>query len=87
MEEGDEDDLDGPNGGRRDIFDWFYVLSRVLVLFSVVYSYSSLGRFALIAAVAVVVYFYKFAQQGQQQNQNNQQQNNNNNNQAAAQGK
>ena len=38
----DEDDL---NGGQRDILDWCYVVTRVLVLFSVVYFYSSLARY------------------------------------------
>ena len=37
----DEDEL---NGGQRDILDWCYVVTRVLVLFSVVYFYSSLAR-------------------------------------------
>jgi len=60
-----EDDDDEMGGGRRDIFDWFYVLSRVLVLFSVVYSYSSLARFALIAVVAVIFYLYKLGFLGQ----------------------
>ena len=35
----DEDDM---NGGQRDVLDWCYVVTRVLVLFSVVYFYSSL---------------------------------------------
>jgi len=65
MEEDDED----MEGGRRDIFDWFYVLSRVLVLISVVYSYSSLARFALIAGVAVIVYVYKLGFLGNQRPQ------------------
>ena len=41
----DEDDL---NGGQRDILDWCYVVTRVLVLFSVVYFYSSLARYKTI---------------------------------------
>merc|ERR1712029_375962 len=59
VQEGDEED--GFNGGRRDIFDWFQVLFRVLVIFSVLYSYSSFSRFALIAIIAIIVYFYKSA--------------------------
>merc|ERR1719422_425672 len=64
VQEGDEDDLDGE---RRDIFDWLYVLLRVFVLFSVVYSYSSLARFALIAIIGLCVYFFRegFNNQGQ----------------------
>ena len=42
----DEDDL---NGGQRDILDWCYVVTRVLVLFSVVYFYSSLARYTCLA--------------------------------------
>jgi hypothetical protein len=53
-----EDDDDGV-GGQRDILDWFYVASRVLVLFSIVYFYSSLARFALVAGVCVVLYLYQ----------------------------
>ena len=59
-----EDDEDGI-GGQRDILDWFYVASRVLVLFSIVYFYSSLARFALVAGVGVVLYLYQIGFFGQ----------------------
>lgn len=59
-----EDDEDGV-GGQRDILDWFYVASRVLVLFSIVYFYSSLARFALVAGVCVVLYLYQIGFFGQ----------------------
>jgi hypothetical protein len=59
-----EDDEDGA-GGQRDILDWFYVASRVLVLFSIVYFYSSLARFALVAGVCVVLYLYQIGFFGQ----------------------
>ena len=59
-----EDDDDGL-GGQRDILDWFYVLSRVLVLFSIVYFYSSLARFALVAGFCVVLYLYQLGFFGQ----------------------
>jgi hypothetical protein len=72
-----EDDEDGL-GGQRDILDWFYVLSRVLVLFSIVYFYSSLARFALVAGVCVVLYLYQLGFFGQPRGVAN------NNNQAAA---
>ena len=51
----DEDDM---NGGQRDVLDWCYVATRVLVLFSVVYFYSSLARFALAAGLGIIFYLY-----------------------------
>ena len=76
----DEDDM---NGGQRDVLDWCYVVTRVLVLFSVVYFYSSLARFALAAGLGIIFYLYNngfFGQpagrgrphQDQQQQQNQQ---------------
>ena len=83
MEEEDEDGMGGV-GGQRDMLDWLYVASRVLVLFSIVYFYSSLARFALVAGLGLAVYLYRigfFGQrlvgQGANVNLNN---NNNNNN-------
>lgn len=73
-----EDDEDGV-GGQRDILDWFYVASRVLVLFSIVYFYSSLARFALVAGVGVVLYLYQIGFFGQPRGLHN----NNNHNVAA----
>ena len=55
-----EEDDDEMDGGRRDIFDWFYVLTRVLVLIFVVHSYSSFARFSLVAGIAIIVYLYRF---------------------------
>ena len=80
MEEEDEDGIGA--GGQRDLLDWFYVASRVLVLFSIVYFYSSLARFALVAGLGLAVYLYRigfFGQRivGQVENINA---NNNNNN-------
>ena len=71
------------NGGQRDVLDWCYVVTRVLVLFSVVYFYSSLARFALAAGLGIIFYLYNngfFGQpagrgrprQDQQQQQNQQ---------------
>merc|ERR1711945_64526 len=79
MEEEDEDGIGV--GGQRDLLDWFYVASRVLVLFSIVYFYSSLARFALVAGLGLAVYLYRigfFGQRlvGQVENMNA---NNNNN--------
>ena len=82
MEEEDEDGLGGV-GGQRDILDWFYVASRVLVLFSIVYFYSSLARFALVAGLGLAVYLYRIGFFGQRlvgQNANVNPHNNNNNN-------
>jgi len=63
MEEEDEDGIG--LGGQRDILDWFYVASRVLVLFSIVYFYSSLARFALVAGLGLAVYLYRIGFFGQ----------------------
>ena len=63
MEEEDEDGIGV--GGQRDILDWFYVASRVLVLFSIVYFYSSLARFALVAGLGLAVYLYRIGFFGQ----------------------
>merc|ERR1712018_1018989 len=63
MEEEDEDGMG--MGGQRDILDWFYVASRVLVLFSIVYFYSSLARFALVAGLGLAVYLYRIGFFGQ----------------------
>jgi len=70
----DDDDL---NGGQRDVLDWCYILTRALVLFSVVYFYSSLARFALAAGLGLIIYLYNngfFGQQQQPQRQPQQQQ-------------
>jgi len=53
-----EEDEGGLNG-QRDILDWFYVLSRVFVLFSIVYFYSSFARFILVAGISLAMYLYR----------------------------
>jgi len=53
-----EDDEEGV-GRNRDLLDWFYVMSRVLVLFSIVYFYSSFARFALVTGLGFIVYLYQ----------------------------
>lgn len=50
-------------GGQRDVLDWFYVASRVLVLFSIVYFYSSFARFAFVAALGILLYLYQVRSQ------------------------
>lgn len=51
--EGDEAQQD------RDWLDWFYVLSRVIVLFCIVYFYSSPLRFALVLFLGIGLYLYQ----------------------------
>lgn len=53
MEEEDDD-----FNGQRDVLDWFYIASRVLVLFSIVYFYSSFARFAFVTALGLIAYFW-----------------------------
>merc|ERR1719222_892062 len=65
----DDDDI---NGGQRDVLDWCYVATRVLVLFSVVYFYSSLARFALAAGLGIIFYLYNNGFFGQRDNNNEQ---------------
>lgn len=54
----DEEEEEGM-GRNRDLLDWFYVMSRVLVLFSIVYFYSSFARFALVTGLGFLVYLYQ----------------------------
>lgn len=65
----DDDEL---NGGQRDVLDWCYIMTRALVLFSVVYFYSSLARFALAASLGLIIYLYNNGFFGMQQNQREQ---------------
>ena len=53
-----EDD-DEFEGGQRDLLDWFYVASRVVVLFSIIYFYSSFARFALVMGLGLILYLYR----------------------------
>jgi hypothetical protein len=57
-----DDEEDGLNG-ERDILDWFYIATRVLLLFSIVYLYSSFSRFLLVAGVALIIYLYQVRRQ------------------------
>ncbi len=65
-----EDDDDLGNGGQRDVLDWCYVITRVLVLFSIVYFYSSLARFTLAFGLGIIFYLYNNGFFGQNHNQN-----------------
>jgi hypothetical protein len=42
--------------GNRDWLDWFYTMSRVMVLFSIVYFYSSPTRFVIVSALGLTLY-------------------------------
>jgi hypothetical protein len=42
--------------GNRDWLDWFYTMSRVMVLFSIVYFYSSPARFVVVSALGLTLY-------------------------------
>jgi len=46
------------DGGNRDWLDWFYVVTRVSILFSVVYFYSSLSRLLMVTSLAAIFYLY-----------------------------
>ena len=50
----DDDDMN------RDWLDWMYTLSRVAVLLSIVYFYSTFGRFVLVLSLFVGAYLYVF---------------------------
>ena len=68
----------------RDWLDWFYFISRAIVLFSIVYFYSSFNRFLMVIILAVTFYIYQNGW-GNRQNRNQQidvnvNANNNNNN-------
>lgn len=69
-----QDQQRDPENNERDWLDNFYAISRLLVLFSVVYFYSSFLRFFLVLVLGSIMYLY---QVGLFRNANN---NNNNNN-------
>jgi len=50
-------------GGGRDALDHLYSLSRILILFSIVYFYSSLTRLLLVMGAALLVFVYTRAGQ------------------------
>jgi len=55
----DEDEEPGLAGGNRDLLDWLYVMSRLVVLASIVYFYSSFTRFMVVAGVVGLLYLYQ----------------------------
>ncbi|XP_076633671.1 homocysteine-induced endoplasmic reticulum protein isoform X3 [Colletes latitarsis] len=59
-------DINGGNNGavedgafNRDWLEFFYILSRIIVLFSIVYFYSSLLRFLIVIFLGFVMYLYQ----------------------------
>jgi len=45
--------------GQRDILDWVYVITRVMLLTSVIYFHSSFLRLAFVAGLGFLVYLYQ----------------------------
>ena len=53
-------DVGGAAGDRqRDILDWVYVMTRVMLLISVIYFHSSFLRLAFVAGLGFLVYLYQ----------------------------
>merc|ERR1711892_64416 len=65
---------DAGGNRNRDILDWVYVMTRVLLLFSVIYFHSSFFRLAFVAGLGFLVYVYQNRRNGRaragNQNQN-----------------
>jgi len=55
---------DAGGNRNRDILDWVYVMTRVLLLFSVIYFHSSFLRLAFVAGLGFLVYFYQNRRNG-----------------------
>lgn len=63
-------DEEEEEAAQRDWLDWVYTVSRATVLLSIVYFYSSFGRFLVVTGVALLMYLYQggwFAAPRQQQ--------------------
>ena len=52
-------DMDADDEENRDWLDMFYWMSRAVVLFSIVYFYSSPTRFLAVIAIAITMYLYQ----------------------------
>lgn len=57
---GEVDDDDDDEGMGRDWLDWIYVLSRMVVLLSIVYFYSTVSRFMIVVCIAMLLYLWVF---------------------------
>jgi len=55
---------DAVGNRNRDILDWVYVMTRVLLLFSVIYFHSSFLRLAFVAGLGFLVYVYQNRRNG-----------------------
>lgn len=65
-------DEEEEEAAQRDWLDWIYTVSRATVLLSIVYFYSSFGRFLVVTGIALLMYLYQggwFAAPRQQQQQ------------------
>lgn len=63
-------DEEEEEAAQRDWLDWVYTVSRATVLLSIVYFYSSFGRFLVVTGIALLMYLYQggwFAAPRQQQ--------------------
>nr|XP_037284395.1 homocysteine-responsive endoplasmic reticulum-resident ubiquitin-like domain member 2 protein isoform X1 [Rhipicephalus microplus] len=63
-------DEEEEEAAQRDWLDWIYTVSRATVLLSIVYFYSSFGRFLVVTGIALLMYLYQggwFAALWQQQ--------------------
>jgi len=59
---------------QRDILDWVYVITRVMLLISVIYFHSSFLRLAFVAGLGFLVYLYQNQNRARQQLRRQQQQ-------------
>merc|ERR1711892_1609388 len=55
---------DADGNRNRGILDWVYVMTRVLLLFSVIYFHSSFLRLAFVAGLGFLVYGYQNRRNG-----------------------
>merc|ERR1719232_1635301 len=59
---------------QRDLLDWVYVMTRVVLLISVIYFHSSFLRLAFVAGLGFLVYLYQNQNRARQQLRRQQQQ-------------
>lgn len=52
-------DEEEEEAAQRDWLDWVYTVSRATVLLSIVYFYSSFGRFLVVTGIALLMYLYQ----------------------------
>merc|ERR1712013_703018 len=62
-----EDEADGMIGRNGDLLDWLYMMSRLVVLASIVYFYSSFTRFLMVGMVVGFLYLYQAGYFGQRE--------------------